>query len=60
MVVLKVCWKHVSKFSPIFKQALVKTTYNINKSKNIVTKTSRRLNNLGPVGLCGFFWVVYI
>jgi hypothetical protein len=56
MVVFKVCGKHVSKFSPIFKQALVKTTYNINKSKSTLTRASRSLDNLGHVGLCGFSW----
>jgi hypothetical protein len=60
MVVFKVCGKHVSKFSPIFKQILVKTTYSINKNKSIITRTSRTLNNLGHVGLCGLFLVVYI
>jgi hypothetical protein len=60
MVVFKICGKHVSKFSLSFKQTLVKTIYNINKSKNTVTRTSRSLDNFGNVGLCGFVLVVHI
>jgi hypothetical protein len=45
MVVFKVCGKHVSNFSHIFKQGLVKTIYNINKNKStlVINKTIKEL-----------------